>query len=425
MTAPSVFLVGGAVRDELLNLPVVDRDWVVVGSTPSAMLNEGYLQVGKDFPVFLHPDTKEEYALARTERKSGTGYQGFEVHASPDVTLEQDLARRDLTINAIAKHQSGELFDPYDGARDLANKTLRHVTDAFSEDPLRVLRVARFAARFSNLGFVIAPETMALMRNISASGELKTLSCERVWQETERALGSARPRVYFETLRECGALAALFPEVDALFGIPQRPEYHPEIDTGLHCMLAIDQICQQTSDTKMRFATLVHDLGKATTPAHILPGHQGHEERSAQLTEVMCDRLRIPNAFRKLAVKVARDHLNCHRALQLKPSTVERLLSRLDAWRNEDYVVGFVNCCMADARGRTGLETRPYPQFDYLLDCAAAGKEVQAKEFVSAGLKGEQLGDAIRQERIKRIAGIKKAYSHIDEEKFTRTVAKK
>jgi len=388
------FLVGGAVRDELLGLPVADKDWVVVGSSPKAMLDAGYRQVGRDFPVFLHPKTQEEYALARTERKKGSGYQGFEVHASTDVTLEQDLARRDLTINAIAKDSEGKLVDPYNGIIDLQSRSLRHITDAFSEDPLRVLRVARFAARFNDLGFVIAPETAALMQTISSSGELETLSHERIWQETERALATNRPRIYFETLKECGALSVLFPELDKLFGVPQRPEYHPEIDTGLHTMLALDQICLQTNDTKLRFATLVHDLGKGTTPEHMLPSHQGHEARSETLTEQLCDRLRIPNAYRKISTKVAKDHLNCHRAFELKPSTVESLLTRLDAWRGDSYLEGFVNCCMADARGRTGLEDRTYPQSNYLLECASAGNTVEARTFVAKGLKGEKLGDS-------------------------------
>ena len=382
------------------------------------MLNAGFQQVGKDFPVFLHPDTKEEYALARTERKTAHGHRGFDTFTSPDVSLEDDLARRDLTINAIAQDASGALHDPYGGLVDMAKRHLRHVTDAFREDPLRVLRTARFAARFHSLGFTIAPETLALMSDISARHELQTLSPERVWKETEKALCMEQPRIYFEALRHCGALAQLFPEIDALFGIEQRPDYHPEIDTGLHTLLTLDQICEQTTDPCLRFAALVHDLGKATTPKEMLPSHPGHEERSAELIHALCDRLRVPNAFRHIAVRVGRHHLNCHRALELKPTTLEKLLGHLDAWRPDNYVLGFVQCCMADARGRTGLETRPYPQYTFLLECAEAANAIDTQALRNKGLEGTALGDAIRQQRVAQIQDVKKRYAHVNEKKF-------
>ena len=415
-----VYLVGGAVRNKLLGLDIDERDWLVVGCSVTQIENLGFKCVGKDFPVFLHPETKDEYALARTERKTGPGHLGFEINSSEEVSLEEDLSRRDLTINAIAEDTEGKLHDPYDGLTDIHNKTLRHVTNAFREDPLRVLRVARFAAQFHHLGFTIATETLALMTEMSQSNELSTLPAERIWRETEKALATKNPRVFFETLRECSALNRVYPEIDALFGVPQRPEYHPEIDTGLHTMLALDQICEQTDDKQMRFATLVHDLGKATTPKELLPSHHGHEERSAQLTERLCDRLNIPNNYRKLAVRVARYHLHCHRALELKPSSLEKLLSNLDAWRTNGYVTGFVNCCLADARGRTGLEERRYPQFQFLLDCAKAASDIDIAQLQKQGFEGEKLGQAIKQSRIKTLASIKKQYSDIDEKQFAK-----
>lgn len=407
-------------RDQRLGLAIKERDWLVVGGTPEAMLKAGFQQVGKEFPVFLHPTTKEEYALARTERKMASGHKGFETFAAPDVTLEEDLARRDLTINAIAMDASKKIYDPYGGCDDIQNRVLRHVTEAFSEDPLRVLRVARFAARFHHLGFSVANETLILMRKLSGSGELETLSAERIWRETEKALSTDNPRIFFEVLRECGALARVYPEIDALFGIEQRAEYHPEIDAGLHTMLALDQICLQTADLKMRFATLVHDLGKATTPENLLPSHPGHEARSADLADQLCDRLKIPNDYRNLAVRVARFHLSCHKALDLKPSTVEKLLSSLDAWRREDYLIGFVNCCMADARGRTGLESRRYPQFEFLLECASAARAVDITKLREKGLTGERLGESIKNARSEAIAEVKTHYSNIDESKYAK-----
>lgn len=415
------FLVGGAVRDRLLGLDVNERDWLVVGCPAAEMENLGFRIVGNDFPVYLHPESNEEYALARTERKVGQGHLGFQTTANEKVTLEEDLARRDLTINAIAEGVDGVLYDPYNGKKDISDKVLRHVTGAFREDPLRVLRVARFAARFYYLGFTIAPETRKLMAEMGQSCELETLPAERIWRETEKALATKNPRIFFETLRDCGALNRIFPEVDALFGIPQRPEYHPEVDTGLHTMLALDQICQKTNNTRMRFATLVHDLGKATTPKDLLPRHHGHELRSAELTEKLCKRLKIPNDYKKLAVKVARYHLHCHRALELKPSSLEELLSNLDAWRTNDYLTGFVNCCLADARGRTGLENRPYPQFEFLLECAKAAKNIDVSLLREQGLEGEKLGEAIRQARIRALSSVKEQYSHIDEHQYART----
>ena len=416
----TVYLVGGAVRDQLLGLPIMERDWVVVGSSTAAMQDAGFHQVGKDFPVFLHPETKEEYALARTERKTNLGHLGFETEATEFVTLEEDLARRDLTINAIAQDQEGNLIDPYGGLEDLSNKTLKHVTRAFVEDPLRVLRTARFAASFHTLGFSVASETLNLMQELSLSGELEALSPERIWRETEKALVSVKPRVFFETLRECHALSNVFPEVDALFGIEQRPDYHPEIDAGLHTMLALDQITAQTDSSVMRFATLTHDLGKATTPKEFLPGHPEHETRGADLVANLCTRMRIPNRFKKLAIRVARYHLQCHRALELRPKTVEKLLSNIDAWRSEESLLGFVNCCMADARGRTGLEHRPYPQFEFLIECVQAGKLCNVNALREKGFEGERLGEAIREERISAITKTKTRYSHIDERQYTK-----
>lgn len=416
-----VFLVGGAVRDSLLGLAVEERDWVVVGATTSAMETAGYRKVGKDFPVFLHPDTNEEFALARQERKVSAGHLGFETKADETVSLEEDLARRDLTINAIAQDDSGQIRDPYGGQKDIEDRLLRHVTAAFSEDPLRVLRVARFAARFHSFGFSVVPETLELMRCISASGELSSLPPERVWRETEKALGTDNPRIFFELLRECGALAQLFPEIDALFGVEQRADYHPEIDAGLHTMLSLDQICSITQDKPTRFATLVHDLGKAVTPKEILPSHRGHEERGVDLVEAMCDRLKVPNQYRSIALRVTRHHLKCHRALELKPSTLEKLLGQLDAWRTDDYLIGFVKSCMADARGRTGLESRPYPQHDFLLECAREAKDVDTSKLREQGFEGKELGEKIRRVRVEILARVKTAYSHIDERKYARS----
>ncbi|HET6655525.1 MAG TPA: multifunctional CCA addition/repair protein [Gammaproteobacteria bacterium] len=404
-----IYLVGGAVRDRLLQLPVSEQDWVVVGATPDDMLARDFRPVGKDFPVFLHPETNEEYALARTERKSGRGYYGFEVDASTGVTLEDDLRRRDLTINAMAQTPDGELIDPYGGQRDLDARVLRHVSPAFEEDPLRVLRVARFAARFATLGFSIAPETLALMRRMADSGELATLVPERVWKETSRALMDETPRVYFQTLRECGALAAVFPEVDALFGVPQPPKHHPEVDTGVHVLMVIDQAARLSSDLAVRFGALVHDLGKADTPADVLPSHHGHEARGVKHVEALCRRLRTPRALRDLGVIVSRWHLHCHRADQLKPDTVLKVFEGTDAFRRPERFEQFLLVCEADARGRAGLENRDYPQPDYLRGALKAAQAVDARQLAEEGLAGAALGQRLRELRREAIAGFKNA----------------
>ncbi len=391
-----IYLVGGAVRDRLLGLPVKDRDWVVVGATPEAMTALGYKIVGADFPVFLHPETKEEYALARTERKSGRGYKGFTVYAGPDVTLEQDLARRDLTINAMAEDAAGRLIDLFDGAADLKHGILRHVAPAFSEDPLRVLRVARFAARF---GYPVAHETLILMRTLVEAGEMETLVAERVWSELERALGEKQPVRFFEVLRECGALQRLLPELDALFGVPQPPEHHPEIDTGVHTLKVLAQAARLSPDARVRFAALLHDLGKGTTPPMEWPKHRGHEERSVDLVRAVCQRLRTPNEYRDLALLVARYHLHCYRAAELRDATLLETLEALDAFRRPERVEDFVLACEADFRGRTGYEDRPFPQAD-IFRCAFAVARVVDAAGIAAGQSGPQVGEAIRQARI-------------------------
>ena len=407
-----VYLVGGAVRDKRLGLPVVDRDYVVVGATPEQMVAQGYKPVGADFPVFLHPSTKEEYALARTERKSGHGYKGFTIYAAPDVTLDDDLRRRDLTINAMAETADGQLIDPFGGASDLTRGVLRHVSPAFAEDPLRVLRVARFAARFAPRGFKVADETLALMAQITAAGELDHLVPERVWAELERALGEDLPSRFFEVLRACGALARLFPELDALYGVPQRPEYHPEVDTGIHTMMVIDQAAKLSPDTRVRFAALVHDLGKGTTPRDQWPRHIGHEARSVELIKVLCQRLRVPNEHRDLALLVARYHGDCHRLDELRPNTVLEMLEGLDAFRRPERVPMFAAACEADARGRTGFEKRPYPAPAKLARALAAARAVDSAAVAAAGaqqgLSGEAIGERIRRERV---VAIKEALS--------------
>jgi len=395
-----MYLVGGAVRDELLGLAVRERDWVVVGATPAQMLRLGFRQVGKDFPVFLHPESGEEYALARTERKQGPGYYGFEVHADPDVTLEQDLLRRDLTINAMARDAQGRLFDPYGGQADLQGKLLRHVSPAFAEDPVRVLRVARFHARFAPLGFSIAAETAQLMRDLARSGELDALVAERVWQETERALSEPEPQLYFQTLRDCGALRALFPEIDALFGVPQPRRWHPEIDTGVHTMMVLQQAARLSQSTIVRFAALVHDLGKGTTPKSHWPSHPGHETRSVTLIARLCERLRVPNAYRELAEKVAELHGKCHRMDELKASTRVKVLERLDAFRKPSVLEDFLLACEADARGRTGFEEAPYPQARLLRRALAAAESVRAGQLDLQGLSGKQIGQRLHEERV-------------------------
>ncbi|MCI0401729.1 MAG: multifunctional CCA addition/repair protein [Gammaproteobacteria bacterium] len=395
-----IYQVGGAVRDKLLGKPVKDRDWVVVGATPEQMEALGYQPVGKDFPVFLHPETYEEYALARTERKTGPGYKGFAVHYAPDVTLEDDLRRRDLTINAMAEDTDGRLVDPFGGRADLENKILRHVSPAFSEDPLRVLRVARLATR---LNFHIADETLELMRGMAASGELDHLVAERVWIEFERALGEHHPVRFFEVLKDCGALGGLFPELDRLFGVPQPPKHHPEVDTGVHTMLVLKEAARLTDDTQIRFAVLTHDLGKGTTPPAEWPHHPGHEERSAELIQSLCKRYRIPNAYRDLAVLVARFHGYCHRAAELRAATLLKTLKGLDAFRHVQRFEQFLVACEADARGRKGMEKRDYPQAEIFRKARRAAAELDINDLVSAGLTGERMANEIERLQIKAI----------------------
>jgi len=396
-----IYLVGGAVRDKLLGKPGKDNDWVVVGSTPQEMEAQNFKTVGKDFPVFLHPETKEEYALARTERKSGKGYKGFTFHTSTDITLEEDLARRDLTINAIAEDHSGKLIDPFNGKRDIEDKILRHVSPAFVEDPLRVLRVARFAAR---LGFRIAPETMALMNEISESGELETLVPERVWNELEQAMGETYPSRFILVLRACHALNILFPEIEQLFGIPQPEKHHPEIDTGIHTLMSLNQASRLSHDSQIRFATLVHDLGKGTTPKEKLPAHHGHEERGVKLIEKFCKRYRAPKQFQELAMQVSRHHLICHRIEEMRAETILEKLESMDAFRRPERFKKFLICCEADARGRTGFEDRAYPQADYFKQSLDAANEVHTESLRQQGLEGKYMAEAIRNERIDLIS---------------------
>ena len=395
-----VYQVGGSVRDRLLGLPVQDRDWVVVGSTPEALRALGYRQVGRDFPVFLHPETGEEYALARTERKTAPGYRGFAVHADPGVTLEEDLRRRDVTVNAMALDEGGELIDPFGGREDLRLRRLRHVSPAFVEDPVRILRVARFAAR---LGFSVAAETFALMRAMVEAGEVDALTPERVWTELERALAEADPGRFVDVLRECGALARLFPEVDALFGVPQRAEYHPEVDTGAHVLLVLAQAARLSPDPLVRFAALVHDLGKGTTPSGEWPRHVGHEDRGAALVGALCERYRAPVEFRELGVLTARLHGLCHRALELRPETVLRLLESADAFRRPERFERMLLACEADFRGRAGWADRSYPQGDALRSARSAAAAVQVRPLLDQGLSGLDLANALRGLRVAAI----------------------
>lgn len=401
-----VYLVGGAVRDSLLGHPYQEKDYVVVGATPEHMLAQGFQPVGKDFPVFLHPETKEEYALARTERKSGKGYHGFQFFTDTTVSLEEDLIRRDLTINAIAMDQDGKLYDPYGGQTDLENKTLRHVSKAFAEDPLRVLRVARFAARYSAYGFHIAPETLQLMQTMAESGELDALTPERVWKETSRALLEDHADIYFQTLRDCGALKHLFPEIDALFGVPQRPEYHPEVDCGIHTLMSLQQACKSNYSLDVRFAVLVHDLGKALTPVNELPRHIMHEERGVKPVTELCERLKVPTQTRQLALSVCKEHLKCHQIMSLKPGTVWRLLQRLDVLRRPERVEAFVQACECDARGRLGLEDRPYPQAQYMLDAMQVVRSIKVQDLPE-NIKGAEIGEMLIQYRIDALTEFK------------------
>ena len=409
MRTMRVYLVGGAVRDRLLGLPVRERDWVVVGARPEELEAQGYMPVGREFPVFLHPTTHEEYALARLERKVAPGYRGFTTQFSPEVTLEEDLKRRDLTVNAMAEGDSGELIDPYGGRTDLEARVLRHVSDSFTEDPVRVLRAARFAARFAGRGFRIADETMELMRRMTVSGEVSALTPERVWQETERALAEDRPEVFFATLRDCGALKIIYPEVDALYGVPQPPKWHPEIDTGVHVMLALACAARSRASSAVRFAVLMHDLGKARTPRELWPKHHGHEEAGVPLVEAVADRLRVPGTHRELAILAAREHTLVHRALELRPESVLKLLQECDAFRRPERFAELLQACEADARGRTGREAQPYPQAAYLKAALAAAGAVTIPEAERRGLKGPAIGAEMKRRRLAAVGEVKAA----------------
>ena len=402
-----IYKVGGAVRDRLLGQPVTDIDWLVVGATVEQMLAQGFRPVGDDFPVFLHPQTGEEYALARTERKSGQGYGGFTFFASPDVSVEDDLIRRDLTINAMAEDALGQLYDPYGGQRDLEARLLRHVSPAFAEDPLRVLRVARFAARYAPLGFRVADETLALMRQLSESGELQALTAERSWKEISRALMESRPDVFFQVLRDCGALAELLPEVDALFGVPQTALHHPEIDTGVHVLMALQQCATHAQPLAVRWASLLHDLGKGSTPAADWPRHIAHEVRGLKQVRAVNARCKAPKDCQELALLVCEYHTHGHRALELKASTLLELLQNFDAYRRPQRFAEFVAACEMDARGRLGFEQRDYPQARYLLGAASAARAVPVQPLLAQGFKGAELGAALQRERLQALKAYK------------------
>ena len=404
------YLVGGAVRDQLLGLEVKDRDWVVVGATPEQLIAEGFQQVGADFPVFLHPDTHEEYALARTERKKGLGYKGFEVNFAKEVTLQDDLLRRDLTINAMALDDNGNIIDPYNGRQDIESRMLRHVSPAFREDPLRVLRVARFAARFDHLGFDIAEETMALMTEMSCSGELDTLVPERVWQEIQRSLTEKSPWMFWQVLRRVKALDKLIPELDRLFGVPQTQKWHPEVDTGMHTMMVLKQATLMSDDPIVRFGALCHDLGKGTTPVDILPKHHGHEESGVGLIKTLAKRLKIPNAYHHLATKVARYHTHCHRIRELKASKIVDTLQTFGAYQNPTAFKQFLVCCTADFQGRSGWHSRSYPQADYFYRAYLASRTIDTQSLQQAGFQGKQLGEEIRRQRIECVKTEKKTW---------------
>ncbi|CNJ79029.1 multifunctional CCA addition/repair protein [Yersinia aldovae] len=408
-----IYLVGGAVRDSLLNLTVTEQDWVVVGATPEQLLAQGYQQVGKDFPVFLHPVSHEEYALARTERKSGSGYTGFTCYAAPDVTLEEDLLRRDLTINAIARSADGQLFDPYHGQQDLENRVLRHVSDAFGEDPLRVLRVARFAARFAHLGFSVAAETQSLMTTMAQSGELSALTPERVWKETEKALKTQSPQIYFQVLRDCGALAVLFPEIERLFGVPAPEKWHPEIDTGIHTLMTLTIAAQLSPEVDVRFAALCHDLGKGLTPKEFWPHHHGHGPAGVKLVQQLCQRLRVPNPVRDLAKLVAEYHDLIHTVNKLRPETLLKLFDAIDVWRKPERLEQMILTSEADARGRTGFEENPYPQGDYLRAAFHVANGVSVQEVVASGLQGLAIRDELKRRRQQALAEWKQTQEQV------------
>lgn len=407
MAKPSfqIYLIGGAVRDQLLQLPIKDRDWLVVGATPQELLAQGYQQVGKDFPVFLHPQTKEEYALARTEKKCGAGYTGFICDFSPNISLEQDLRRRDLTINAIAQDSKGQLYDPYGGKQDIEQRLLRHISPAFAEDPLRVLRVARFAARFHYLGFSIASETLQLMQQLVQQGELAHLTAERVWLETEKALQEKNPEIYFETLQKIGALAQLFPELDALYGVPNPVLHHPEKDSFLHTMLVLQQAVliteQEEAQRKsaVRFAAICHDLGKALTPKHILPHHYGHEQAGLAPTRQLCKRLKIAQSLQEFAELCCQYHTHCHKAFELRAETILRLFNRFDVWRKPERFADFLLLCFADSRGRKGFEHINYPQRQYLWQLYKSAVQVEIQPIIAAGFKKQGIRDELNRRR--------------------------
>jgi tRNA nucleotidyltransferase (CCA-adding enzyme) len=426
------YLVGGAVRDKLLNRPIKDEDYLVVGASVEQMIKLGYHQVGKDFPVFLHPKTKAEYALARTERKQGQGYTGFSCYFAPDVTIEQDLLRRDLTINAMAMDHNGKIIDPYNGQRDLNDRILRHVSDAFIEDPLRVLRIARFAARYHKYGFTIADETLNLMQEISASGELKCLTPERVWQEMQLSLAdggansdinTGNPEVFFEVLQQCNALEELWPELAVLWGIPNPALWHPEICSGIHTMMVLQQavlltqaipIEQSDHRTAVRFAALCHDLGKGITPDQLWPSHKGHEKSGLPLVERICRQLKIPSHYKQLALKVCEFHLHCHKAFELKASTLLKMFNQLDIWRKPEEFDLFIMACKSDFLGRLGFENRAYPQEQYLQAAVKAARKVTAQPFLKKGLQGLAIKEAMAKERLSVIANIKSNFAHLN-----------
>ncbi|HEU4591994.1 MAG TPA: multifunctional CCA addition/repair protein [Steroidobacteraceae bacterium] len=402
-----VYLVGGAVRDRLLGRAVRERDWVVVGARPEELERQGFIPVGRDFPVFLHPETKEEHALARLERKIAPGYRGFTTEFSPHVTLEDDLRRRDLTINAMAEDADGNIIDPHGGRRDLDARLLRHVSEAFAEDPVRILRVARFAARYAPLGFTVADETLALMRRMVEAGEVNALVAERVWAETEKALAEPAPDVFISVLRDCGALKVIYPEIDALFGVPQPQKWHPEIDTGVHLLMALRQAVELGGGLAVRFAVLLHDLGKAATPAYVLPAHHGHEDSGVALVEQLCARVRVPNHLRELAVIAARFHTHVHRALELRADTVLRTLERCDALRRPERFAELLLACEADARGRLGFEQREYPQRAFFAQARERAAAVALDPAERAGMSGEKIGQELRRRRLAAIEELK------------------
>ncbi|MDI1229963.1 MAG: multifunctional CCA addition/repair protein [Methylobacter sp.] len=406
-----IYLVGGAVRDKLLGLPVKERDWVVLGETPESMVKHGYRPVGKDFPVFLHPKTHEEYALARTERKTAPGYKGFTIHAAPDVSLEQDLIRRDLTINAMAMTPEGRLIDPYGGQIDLEKRIFRHISPAFAEDPVRILRIARFAARYGHLGFTLAEETRSLMQSMVTAGEVDHLVPERVWAELFKALNEKSPSAFFYTLKACAALDKIFPEIQCLFGVPQPEHYHPEIDTGIHVMLCLEQAALLSASPEVRFAALVHDLGKGVTPRTNWPHHYGHETQGLRILEQLCMRLRVPNSFKTLAMQVMQYHTHCHRVFELRASTITDMLAALGAYKPRHKLSEFLQACEADAKGRTGFENTPYPQAELLSGAAKAAASVDTSSILNGELKGSHIGEAIRRLRIKAVAEFIKAES--------------